>query len=67
MFRTKNTKKIKTHVLLLNDFLYENLSIYETDNVEKYGRGRSSTDNNTIRHKKQPHNYTRVQTHAFNI
>jgi len=44
--QTKVVEKIKTH-FVFNKFLSENRAV--CDNVEKYGKARQDTDNNTIR------------------
>jgi len=50
MFQTKVVEKIKTHVMFNNLFFFFQKSCNLLDNVEKYGRARQVTDDNTIQH-----------------
>jgi hypothetical protein len=47
MFQTKVVEKTKTH-FIFNNYFFRKSSLL-LDNVEKYGRARQATDDNTIR------------------
>jgi hypothetical protein len=47
MFQTKFVQKVKTHILCSITFSQKSCRL--SDNVEKYGRARQTTDDNIIR------------------